>query len=115
LSAIEAIERLAIEAIRHGTNVPFEPQGNLEETTTLIKPKSSKRTHNRESDESDDSSDSSSSSDSEVDRGTSSKKKRIFEKDMPWYTCENFARQSGELGIARGLENPGVLVGVLQG
>jgi hypothetical protein len=35
LSAIEAIERLAIETIRHGTNVPFESQGNLEETTTL--------------------------------------------------------------------------------
>jgi hypothetical protein len=29
LSTIEAVERLAIEAIRHGTNVPFESQGNL--------------------------------------------------------------------------------------
>ena len=96
LSSIEAVERLSLEAIRHGSNVPFEPQGNVEETATLLKPKSSKRTHGREPSEPDDSSDSGSSSDSEDDRGTSSKKKRIFEKDMPWYTRENFARQSGE-------------------
>jgi hypothetical protein len=96
LSTIEAVERLSLEAIRHGTNISFEPQGNIEETATLLKPKSSKRTHDREPSESDDSSDSGSSSDSEDDRGTSSKKKRIFEKDMPWYTRENFARQSGE-------------------
>ena len=42
LLTIEAIKHLAFEAIRHGTNVSFEPQGNLEEMPMFIKPKSSK-------------------------------------------------------------------------
>jgi hypothetical protein len=110
LSTIESIERLALEAIRRGTNAVFEPGRNnlerqnqstnhecgIEETATFIKPSSSKRNHNREPTDPDDSSDSSSSSDSDDERGSSSKKKRIFEKDMPWYSRENFARQSGE-------------------
>jgi hypothetical protein len=100
LSTIESIERLALEAIRHGANTTIEPGSNnehhLEETAAIIKPTSSKRNHNREPDESDDSSDSNSSSDSDDERGTSSKRKRIFEKDMPWYSRENFARQTGE-------------------
>ena len=119
LRSIESYERLSLEASKRGTHAvsgtgaplaePTHPESiqpiqrgdveaSNEEEVTFFEPFTSqkdatRRKHQRHSVAS--SSSSEDSHGSEDDQGPTSKRKKIYEKDMPWYQQEIAARQTG--------------------